>query len=131
MYKESRELAEPPRKRPVPPFPSRAKRLKGPGVPLLAMSGIATLRPNSNASFDATIIAISPVRDVTTSRGPSQVADATLQDDTGTILLTLWGDDTKRFSVGQKIRVTDCWVKDFRGKMQISTGRSGTISIQA
>ncbi len=95
------------------------------------MSGIATLRANSNATIDATIIAISPVRDVSTARGPSQVADATLQDSTGTILLTLWGDDTKRFSVGQKIRITDGWVKDFRGKLQISVGRTGTISIQA
>ncbi len=94
------------------------------------MTGIASLRPNSNATIDATIIEISPIRDVTTSRGPSQVADATLQDATGTILLTLWGDDTKRFSVGQKIRISDGWVKDFRGKLQISVGRSGTISIQ-
>ena len=38
------------------------------------MPGIATLRANSNATIDATITAISAVRDVTTSRGPSQVA---------------------------------------------------------
>ena len=95
------------------------------------MPGIATLRANSNATIDATITAISPVRDVTTSRGPSQVADATLQDETGTITLTLWGEDTKRYSVGQKVRITDGWVKDFRGKLQISMGRSGRITIQA
>ena len=95
------------------------------------MSGIDTLRANANATIDATIIAISPPRDVTTSRGPSQVADATLQDSTGTIQLTLWGDDIKKYSVGQKIRITDGWVKDFRGKLQISVGRTGTITIQA
>ena len=94
------------------------------------MPGIATLRSNMNATIDATITAISPVRDVTTSRGPSQVADATIEDETGSITLTLWGDDTKRFSVGQKIRITDGWVKDFRGKLQISMGRSGKITIQ-
>jgi replication factor A1 len=94
------------------------------------MPGIATLRANSNATIDATITAISPVRDVTTSRGASQVADATLQDDTGSITLTLWGDDTKKYSVGQKVRITDGWVKDFRGKLQISMGRSGTIKLQ-
>ncbi len=95
------------------------------------MAGIATLRANQNATIDATITAISPVRNVTTSRGPSQVADATLQDETGTITLTLWGADTTRYSVGQKIRITDGWVKDFRGKLQISMGRSGKITIQA
>ncbi len=83
------------------------------------------------ANIEATITAISPVRDVTTSRGASKVADATLQDDSGTITLTLWGDDSARFSVGQKIKIADGWVKDFRGKLQVSTGRSGTISIVA
>ncbi|MGA8542332.1 MAG: OB-fold nucleic acid binding domain-containing protein [Thermoplasmata archaeon] len=92
------------------------------------MPGIASLQANQNATIDATITAISAVRDVSTSRGPAQVADATLQDETGTIILTLWGEDIKRFTVGQKIRITDGWVKDFRGKLQISTGRSGKIS---
>jgi replication factor A1 len=93
------------------------------------MPGIASLRANSNATIDATITAISAVRDVTTSRGASQVADATLQDETGTITLTLWGEDTKKYTVGQKVHISDGWVKDFRGKLQISMGRSGTIKI--
>jgi replication factor A1 len=93
------------------------------------MPGIATLRANVNANIEATITAISAVRDVTTARGPSQVADATLQDETGTITLTLWGDDTKKYAVGQKVKITDGWVKDFRGKLQVSMGRSGTIKI--
>jgi replication factor A1 len=94
------------------------------------MAGIATLRANSNATIDATITAISAVRNVETSRGASVVADATLQDESGTITLTLWGEDTKKYTVGQKIRITDGWVKDFRGKLQISMGRSGKISLQ-
>jgi replication factor A1 len=93
------------------------------------MSGIATLRPNANANFTATITAVSAPRQVTTSRGASQVADATLQDETGTTTLSLWGDDIQKYSVGQKIQVTDGWVKDFRGKLQVSLGRSGRITI--
>ncbi|MCI4319355.1 MAG: OB-fold nucleic acid binding domain-containing protein [Thermoplasmata archaeon] len=93
------------------------------------MADISTLRANANATFEATITAISPVRDVTTSRGPSKVADATLQDASGTITLTLWGEDTKTYAVGQKVQVTDGWVKDYRGRLQVSMGRSGTIKI--
>jgi len=93
------------------------------------MPGIATLRANSNATIEATVTAVSPARDVTTSRGPSRVADATLQDETGTITLTLWGDDVSRYSVGQKVKITDGWVKDFRGKLQVSMGRSGKIEV--
>ncbi|MCI4372491.1 MAG: OB-fold nucleic acid binding domain-containing protein [Thermoplasmata archaeon] len=93
------------------------------------MPGIATLRANSNATFLATITAVSAPREVTTSRGASQVADATLQDETGTTTLTLWGEDIQRYSVGQKVQITDGWVKDFRGKLQVSMGRSGKITI--
>lgn len=93
------------------------------------MAGIASLRANQNATLDATITAISAVRDVTTSRGAAKVADATLQDETGTITLTLWGEDTTRYRVGQKVRITDGWVKDFRGKLQVSMGRSGTVAV--
>ncbi len=95
------------------------------------MSGISELRANSNANIEATITAVSPVRDVSTSRGPSRVADATLQDATGTITLTLWGDDITRYSVGQKVKITDGWVKDFRGKLQVSMGRNGRIEVVA
>ncbi|MCI4358514.1 MAG: OB-fold nucleic acid binding domain-containing protein [Thermoplasmata archaeon] len=94
------------------------------------MASIASLRANSSATIDGTIRAISAVREVNTVRGPSRVADATIQDETGTIVLTLWGDDTKRYTIGQKLRITDGWVKDFRGKLQISPGRSGRIEIQ-
>ncbi|MCI4331984.1 MAG: OB-fold nucleic acid binding domain-containing protein [Thermoplasmata archaeon] len=94
------------------------------------MPGIATLKANMNATIDATITAISPVRDVTTMRGPSRVADATLKDDTGSITLTLWGDDTAKYTVGQKVRITDGWVKDYKGKLQLSMGRSGKIQVQ-
>ena len=93
------------------------------------MTGIATLKANQNATIEAKITAISAPRDVSTSRGPGKVADATLEDETGTITLTLWGDDIARYSVGQRIQITDGWVKDFRGKLQISMGRSGKISI--
>ncbi len=93
------------------------------------MAAIATLKANQNATIEAKITAVSEPRDVSTSRGPSRVADATLQDESGTITLTLWGDDISRYSVGQKVRLTDGWVKDFRGKLQVSMGRSGRIEI--
>ena len=101
------------------------------GLASPAMAGISSLRANSNATIEATITAISEPRDVTTSRGPSRVADATLKDETGTVTLTLWGDDIKKYSVGQKVKITDGWVKDFRGKLQVSMGRSGTITVQS
>ncbi|MDG7005694.1 MAG: DNA-binding protein [Nitrososphaerota archaeon] len=95
------------------------------------MPTISTLRPNANATLEATISVISPVRHVVTSRGPSEVADATLQDDTGTVTFTLWGDQLAKFQVGQKLKIADGWVKEYRGKLQVSLGRSGSITVLA
>jgi hypothetical protein len=108
-----------------------AKRLNPSRLGAPVMPGIATLRANSNATFTATITAISEPREVNTSRGPSTVADATLQDETGTTTLTLWGADIPKYRVGQKIQVTDGWVKEFRGKLQVSMGRSGKVTVLA
>lgn len=110
---------------------ARGKSLNPPWLAPLVMPGIASLRANANATFTATITAISEAREVTTSRGPSRVADATLQDETGTTTLTLWGDDIAKYKVGQKIQVTDGWVKDFRGRLQVSMGRSGKVTVLA
>jgi replication factor A1 len=93
------------------------------------MPPISALRANSNANIEATVTAISTPRSVTTARGPSQVADATLQDESGTITLTLWGNDITKYAIGQKVRITDGWVKDFRGKLQVSMGRTGRIEV--
>ena len=95
------------------------------------MVGIATLKVNTNANIEAKITAVSAVRQVNSMRGPSQVADATLQDDTGTITLTLWGADATKYTVGQRVKITDGWVKEYRGKLQVSMGRSGRIEILA
>lgn len=93
------------------------------------MAGISSLRPNANANIEATITAISPARHVVTSRGPSDVADATLQDDTGSITFTLWGADVTKYKVGQRVKISDGWVKEYRGKLQLSLGRSGSVTI--
>lgn len=111
------------------PRRARGVSLSFDSTPRRPMAPISALRANANATIEATITAISTPRDVTTSRGPSRVADATLQDETGTVSLTLWGGDIEKYAVGQKIRITDGWVKDYRGKLQVSMGRSGRIEI--
>ncbi len=93
------------------------------------MAEISSLRANSNATIEATIVSISAPRDVTTQRGPGRVADATLKDDSGTIVFTLWNEDVTKYKVGQKVKITDGWVKDFKGKLQIALGRSGSVQV--
>ncbi len=56
-----------------------------------------------------------------------KVASATLKDDSGEVKLTLWNEDTERFKVGDKVKVSNGWVSEFRGELQLSSGRKGKI----
>jgi len=57
--------------------------------------------------------------------GLVQQADA--KDDTGTCTLTLWTDQVGDYGVGDKVKITKGWCKEYQGQLQVSTGKFGTI----
>lgn len=86
-------------------------------------------RSMSNISIQAKIIDISDPRSVQTRYGQKNVADATLEDDTGQISLTLWEEKISSVSVGNTINVTGAFVTSFRDKLQLNIPRSGNIEV--
>ncbi len=58
-----------------------------------------------------------------------RVATATVKDDSGEIKLTLWNDEIDKVSVGDKLELKNCYVNEFQGEKQITTGRFGTIDV--
>lgn len=81
----------------------------------------------SNVSLKAKVIDISDKREVMTRYGKRSVADATIEDETGQITLTLWGEQIKAVSIGDTINITGAFVTEFRDKLQVSVPRSGRI----
>ena len=59
--------------------------------------------------------------------GQSNVADATIKDDTGTIKLSLWGEQINQVDVGDRIRIENGYTKAFRGEVQLNIGRYGKL----
>ena len=92
-------------------------------------SGIAALRPNAEATLEATVASVGPTREVVTSRGPAEVADAVLQDASGTVKLVLWGPQTTKLQAGQRVRLAGAWVKEYRGRLQLSLGRNASLAV--
>ena len=89
---------------------------------------ISELKASTNASIEAEIIAMEAPREVMGKYGKRlRVASATLKDDSGEIKLTLWNDDADKFAQGDRIKITDGWVADYKGSLQVSMGRSGKI----
>ncbi|NOZ80759.1 MAG: hypothetical protein GXP63_03735 [DPANN group archaeon] len=58
-----------------------------------------------------------------------KVCNAKAKDDTGQITLSLWNDDVDKVNVGDRIRITNGWVSEYQGEMQLSTGRFGTLEV--
>ena len=86
-------------------------------------------RGMSNISLKAKVIDISEAREVMTRFGRRNVADATLEDETGQISMSLWQDQIERVSVGNTLEVSGAFVTEFRGKLQLSIPKTGKIEV--
>jgi len=86
-------------------------------------------RGMSNISIQAKVIDISDKRDVQTKYGVRSVADATLEDETGQIGLSLWENQINAVAVGNTVSVAGAYVTEFRDKLQLSIPRTGKLEV--
>lgn len=93
---------------------------------------ISDLKPGTgNASVEAEVVSVDEAREVMTKLGRrTRVANATIKDESGEIILTLWGDDIDRVKEGDKISIENGWVSEFKGAVQISSGKYGKITVK-
>ncbi len=84
----------------------------------------------SSVDVQAEVVQKEEPREVVTKFGKRlSVANITLKDDTGTIAMSLWGEDIEKINVGDVIDITNGYVNEFRGIPQLSTGRFGKIEV--
>ena len=89
---------------------------------------ISDLKPSRVATVEATVTKLDSIREVEQRLGgTTRVRNVLLKDGTGEIVLVLWGKDVELVTEGEKVRIVDGWVKDYRGRPQISLGRSGKL----
>lgn len=88
----------------------------------------------ANSSFDTielSVVSKGEARDFTSRYGSSgRVCDVKCEDGMGaSVSLTLWNDEIDKVGVGDKIRISNGWVKEWQGDLQVSTGRKGKLEI--
>lgn len=89
---------------------------------------ISDLQPNSNASLESVeMTEKGDVREFSRNGTLGRVSSCRIKDDSGSCDLTLWNEDIDKYSEGDKLKLTDMWVKEWNGNIQISTGKNGTI----
>lgn len=91
---------------------------------------IKDLQPKQGkVDIEVTVKSISSVREFQKFGKVGRVANATVEDETGTIKLTLWNDDIDNIREGDKLKITNGFVSEFQGEKQLSAGRFGKLQV--
>jgi len=61
--------------------------------------------------------------------GALKVCNATGEDETGTVVVTLWNADIEKVNEGDTVIIKEGWSQEYNGKMQVSSGKKGTIEV--
>lgn len=79
--------------------------------------------------LEAEVVGIEPAPAVEKEGRRLECAHALLRDDTGTIWLVVWGPSVKKLREGAWVRVTDCYIKTFKGRLVATLGRYGAFEV--
>ncbi len=89
---------------------------------------VSDLRPSRVATVEGTVSELEAVRDIATRDGTTKkVRNGKLRNATGEISLVLWGSEVDLAQLGDRVRIVEGWVSDFRGRPRISLGRTGRL----
>ncbi|MEK6943814.1 MAG: SOSS complex subunit B family protein [Nanoarchaeota archaeon] len=75
------------------------------------------------------ITSIEPPREFQKFGKPGRVANAKGMDGTGEIKVTLWNEDIDNVKTGDKIQITNGYVNEWQGELQLTTGRLGKLEV--
>jgi replication factor A1 len=59
--------------------------------------------------------------------GTNTVADARISDETGSIKLSLWGDDINKIQPGDTVSIENGYINTFKGEDSINIGKFGNL----
>ncbi|MEM4267683.1 MAG: SOSS complex subunit B family protein [Candidatus Woesearchaeota archaeon] len=91
---------------------------------------ISELQPKQGKiDIQAKVVAKGQIREFNKFGKPGMVCDAEIEDDTGRIKLTLWNEQTAMVNIGDLIEITNGYVNEWQGELQLTTGRFGTLRI--
>ena len=82
-----------------------------------------------NVSVNAKVDSVGQPRTVNLKAGGTNtVADAVISDETGSIKLSLWGEDIDKIATGDRISVENGYINTFKGENSISVGKFGKLT---
>ena len=91
---------------------------------------VKDLKPKQgNVDIIVDVVDVGTPREFQKFGKPGKVATAIAKDETGDIKLTLWNEDIDKVQAGDKVHLTNGYVSEWQGEMQLTTGRLGKLDI--
>ena len=91
---------------------------------------VKDLKPKmGNVDVVVDIVDVGAPREFQKFGKPGKVATAIAKDATGDIKLTLWNEDIEKVNAGDKVHLTNGYVNEWQGEMQLTTGRLGKLEV--
>ncbi|MEK6820273.1 MAG: SOSS complex subunit B family protein [Nanoarchaeota archaeon] len=83
----------------------------------------------SGVEVEAEITEISEAREFSRFGRPIRVATATIRDKSGEAKLSLWNQDIEKVKVGDRIKLSNGFVREFQNELQVTAGKFGKIEV--
>ena len=80
-------------------------------------------------NLTAKITDVSEPREFQKFGNSGKVANATLEDDSGKMTLTLWNEQGDLVKEGMKVHIINGWCSEYQGEKQLSTGKFGRLEV--
>ena len=93
---------------------------------------VKDLRPESKVdTISLTITSKGDVREFTSRSGSvGKVCDCKAKDEDGEeVQITLWNEEIERVRPNDRVTISNGWVREWRGNLQVSAGRYGRLEV--
>ena len=88
------------------------------------------LKPRmGKVDIELEVVDIGEPREFQKMGNTGRVATATAKDETGEIKLSLWNDEIDLVKKGCKIKISNGYVNEFQGEMQLTAGKFGKLEV--
>jgi len=91
---------------------------------------ISELKPGTGSvNIEAEIVSIETPREINKMGRKLRVANATIKDDSGTIMLVLWNQQIDTVKEGDRIKIENGYVNEWQNVPQLTLGKFGKLTV--
>lgn len=91
---------------------------------------ISEMKPGTGSiELEADVVSKDNEREINKYGRKLRVANFTLKDDTGSIVLVLWNDEIDKVKEGGKVKIENGYCNEWQGTPQLTLGKFGKLTV--